>query len=130
MKFFIVLVLCLLVCGCSMFSVKTPDVPGEVEVGGSSPWPPVVAPQITPFPWGWVFGILFIGGLATVGAILKFPTLVDEVITIMAGAVAVVVSVELVKEVWQAKWAIGFTALLVAVLLAAWKLGRKWWSKK
>ena len=129
------LMVLVLVCGCSLFSVRTPDVTKltpdvSLVEGASSPWPCIEPQAMTPFPWGWVWGILTVGALATVGAVLKAPTLVDEVITITVGAVAVVVSIELVKEVWQAKWAIGFTALLVAVLLGAWKLGRKWFLKK
>jgi|GEM_PF-3395438 len=126
----------LMVAGCSLFSLPAPDAMTELPTGralvegASSPWPPPGAHAMTPFPWGWVFGVLFVGALATVGAVLKAPTLVDEVIVVTVGAVAVVASIELVREVWQAKWAIAFTVGLVAALLALWKIGRKWWLSK
>ena len=134
MKHVLVIVLCVLVlAGCAPLRwvgilPPAPEAPG---VGSDAPPPGGDPDALGPFPWGWTFGILSVGAMA-VGALLllKLPSLVDEAIAATVGAVAFIVTLELVREAWHAKWMLLGAFVVLMLLLAAWKLGRRWWHSR
>ena len=108
-----------------------PAAPEPLAAGRDAPSPGGNADALGPFPWGWTFGILSVGAMAA-GALLllKLPSLVDEAIAATVGAVAFVVTLELVREAWHAKWMLLGAFVVLMLLLAAWKLGRRWWYSR
>jgi hypothetical protein len=122
-----VLVLCLGGCSWSLFGERDiADMPGV-----SAPNPdtdnPEGTPKPRPFPWGWTLGILTVGSLAAGAMMLKAPTLVDEVIVVTVGGIAVVVGLEMIREIWEMKWLLIGTVATIAAGLAAWKVSRRLW---
>ena len=116
--------------GCRFSLLGGPAEPGPP--GPSATTPPAAAAhaegELGPFPWGWALGITAVGALAAGAAVVKAPALVDEVIVATAGGVAFIVALEMVRELWHAKWMILILAAVTMLLLAAWKLARRYWS--
>jgi len=110
-------------CSWSLFGERELD---DIVPDGVSAPKEVSAEGSHPFPWGWTFGILTVGSLAAGAMIIKAPTLVDEVIVGTVGAMALIVGLEMVKEIWEMKWLLIGTLAGIAVGLAAWKLLRRW----
>ncbi len=135
MKYRMALVGLLLVCccGCGVFygithPFTTPAEDSTQPAAITTPAPHLEVGALGPFPWGWVTGLGTIGA-AVVGLLIVTGrlALVDEAIVATVGAIAVMVFMDMVRELWQAKWLMigGFAVLMAA--LAAWKLSRKNW---
>jgi hypothetical protein len=115
-------------CSFSLFGERDlPELPAAPDA--DHPAPARVEGAIGPFPWGWTLGILLVGAVLTGAMILKAPTLVDEVIVGTAGALGLILLIEMAREVWHAKWILAGCVGGVMLCLGLWKGGRWAWRR-